>query len=334
MLDSSTMTRTAGSAALLDFSSELLGTLDFDGRVLAANRAWEEAFARPAAELAGVRFVDLLHPQDAPRALAALQGAVRDGRGAAFDARATASGGGLLISWRLSCVAAAGALLVAGAAADPDEGLVGLGLAAEAVAHDLNNHLGVVLGGTMLLRALFAPESAPAKDAAALDAAARRACEDVRRLFAFAPCDRPAPGEVNTALADMRWFLSRLTHSKTLELALCADVCGTRVDAADLRRALLALALVARGAAPGGFPARIETRREAAAAPSALDAEDRVVVSLRGPRVRPDPFRLHAARRAVARCGGTLELLDDALGLELRALLPAAPLAPTSPRVP
>ena len=131
------------------------------------------------------------------------------------------------------------------------------------LAHDFNNHLGVIILNLDVLR-----ERLPADDEEADEltreamAAAMRGAELIRRLLAFARRQplQPQRTDINTLVAEMTKLLERtLGENIKITLDLAERVWPTVIDPAQLESSLANLATNARDAMPHGGGLTIAT---------------------------------------------------------------------------
>ena len=163
-----------------------------------------------------------------------------------------------------------------------------LGQLTGGVAHDLNNLLGVIIGGVEILEDAVHDESDHAQLAREILDSALSGSRLTRRLLAVGRNQPLQPQEVdlNALVSDVVDMLRR-TLGETIEIkALRApDLWLTSADPSQIRDALLNLALNARDAMPHGGeltiePANLYLNANAAAAYGELDDGDFVVLSV------------------------------------------------------
>lgn len=137
-----------------------------------------------------------------------------------------------------------------------------IGQFAGGFAHEFNNLLTVVLGNLEMMQRRLAPEHDMQRTISGALGAAARAAQLVERLVSFAR-GRPNVPEIvapNSLIAGLAGLLRHaLGESTGMETILTAGVWNVLVDRHQLERALIALAINARGAMPEGGTLSIAT---------------------------------------------------------------------------
>lgn len=130
------------------------------------------------------------------------------------------------------------------------------------LAHDFNNHLGVIILNLDILGERLAGDSEAEELAAEAAAAAERGAELVRSLLAFARRQplQPQRSDVNKLIGDIAKLLRRtLGEEIRVTLDLAEGLWPTIVDPAQLESSIANLATNARDAMPNGGEVRIVT---------------------------------------------------------------------------
>lgn len=137
-----------------------------------------------------------------------------------------------------------------------------IGRLAGGVAHDFNNMLGAILGNTELAMEQVPPTSAVAADLGEIRKAAERSADLTRQLLAFARKAnvRSVPVDIHATLCDVSAMLGRTIDPRiAIRLRLGAPRATVIGDPAQLQSAFLNLALNARDAMPDGGTLTFET---------------------------------------------------------------------------
>ncbi len=261
-------------------SQDLIVVIETGGLLRAVNPAWSLTLGYGEAELVGVNFESLVHPDDFPASVAALTEASRT-TVSNFENRLKHKGGGYRwISWH-GAPDGDGLVFVTGrdvtqaheaaeALARTEEQLrqaqkmEAVGQLTGGIAHDFNNLLQGIIGSLDLMRTRLADGRTQGLDRFIGGAmvSAERASALTHRLLAFSrrqPLD-PRPLKANPLVATMEDLLRRtLGESIELELVLAGGLWITLCDANQLESAIVNLAINARDAMPGGGRLTIET---------------------------------------------------------------------------
>jgi PAS domain S-box-containing protein len=131
------------------------------------------------------------------------------------------------------------------------------------MAHDFNNHLGVIILNLDVLQEMLPDKPEAEELSREAMAAAMRGAELIRRLLAFARRQplQPQRTEINTLVAEMTKLLERtLGEEIRITLDLADGVWPTVIDPAQLESSLANLATNARDAMPHGGGLSIATR--------------------------------------------------------------------------
>ncbi len=151
-----------------------------------------------------------------------------------------------------------------------------IGRLAGGIAHDFNNILTAVFGNAELARRELARGGAPVEPLDEILQAASRAAALTRQLLTFARRGivEPRRVDLNELARRMERMLRRLIGEDVeLELDLAPGIGGVRADEGQLEQVLMNLAVNARDAMPDGGRLRIETRDVALAGEAAEAAE-------------------------------------------------------------
>lgn len=149
-----------------------------------------------------------------------------------------------------------------------------VGRLAGGVAHDFNNVLTAIVGGTEYLLERFADDAEAVVELEAIRGAAGRAASLTRHLLAFSRQQvlRTESASLNAVAERAAAFLGgSLGEDVEIELRLAADLGLARIDMAQLDQVILNLAVNARDAMPRGGRLTIATRNASLAAPLPID---------------------------------------------------------------
>ena len=255
----------AHRAAVRDFervwtlAHDLLQIVDLEGRVIAANPAWEGVFGRLAAPGTALMRDFLIDPADRPDLPAIADGAgvtlTRDYRGHDGTPRS--------ITWTLrregGLIYAIGrddtALRAAEQQLVQTQKMESLGQLTGGIAHDFNNLLTIIVGNLDIAQRRLAMGDTIRVQRAIAEAeeGASRAATLTQRLLAFARRQRLAPRAITPAvlLADMRNLIERaVSEVLSVEILIEEGVGGIEIDTNQLENAILNLTVNARDAVP------------------------------------------------------------------------------------
>jgi PAS domain S-box-containing protein len=253
-------------------STDLLAVSDAEGRVLAANPAWETLLGWTPSEVAGDRAWALLHPDDLARTRLGLGDAVSDKEHYNFEARMRSRDGSYrAFSWRTS--PADGRIFSIGRditerlereeAARHAQKLEAIGQLTGGIAHDFNNLLTIIRSSLDFLKK---PDLTPARRTryvAAIDDAVERAAKVTLQLLAFARRQRldPQVFDVGERIADVSELLRQVVGPKIrIETAAPAGACHVEADLSQFETALMNLVINARDAMSGQGRLAIEAK--------------------------------------------------------------------------
>ena len=254
-------------------SRDLFVLCGFDGLYRSANPAWTSALGYAPAELVGMRFDALVHPEDLPATGREFERLVRGTVIRDFDIRLRAADGSYRwYSWH--CIPEGDEFYAAGrditARKQLEEQLrqsqkmEAVGQLTGGLAHDFNNLLAGISGSLELLQARMAQGRIGDLERyiTAAQGASKRAAALTHRLLAFTRRQTldPKPTDVNRLVAGMEDLVRRTVGpSVAVEVAGAGGLWTTLVDPNQLENALLNLCINARDAMPDGGRLTIET---------------------------------------------------------------------------
>jgi PAS domain S-box-containing protein len=262
---------------LFDNASDLVCTTTLDGTFLYMNRAWHQAMTLSDEQLAGRRFLDLVHPDSRDRYLEVVARAeAGEPIGQVDLVLVTAGGMPLTLEGNISCTTTDGSpARLRGIYRDVTERkrveeqlrraerMQASGRLAGGVAHEVNNMMTGVIGFSEFLLRSLEPMDPRRAEVAEIIKAGTRAADVTRQLLAFTRQQflRPEVLPVNGVVQDLEKMLRRvLGEDHVLELALAADAGEIRADRGQLAQVLVNLMLNARDAMPGPGRVTITTR--------------------------------------------------------------------------
>ncbi len=248
-------------------SLDLLCIASTDGRFLRLNPEWERILGYSIPELEGSRFLDLVHPEDLPRTLAALDRLAGEEQILNFENRYRCKDGSYRwIEWRSlpqgGVIYAAARDITDRVLAEQErerlherlsqaEKMESIGRLAGGVAHDFNNMLGAILGHTELALDGLTPGDPLYADLLEIRAAAERSADLTRQLLAFARRQTVAPRvlDLNTTVTGLLNMLRRLI-GEGIDLVFVPgdDVGAVRIDPSQVDQILVNLCVNARDA--------------------------------------------------------------------------------------
>jgi PAS domain S-box-containing protein len=234
---------------------------DKNGRVVAANAAWEAVLGWTDAELRAQPPLDIVHPEDVEAARAELMHVVGAERvRLKFESRLRGKDGVYRrFSWRLvfadDLVYSVGhdvtELRQREEALRHTQKMEAIGQLTGGIAHDFNNLLTIVRSSIDLLKKPGLPEARRARYVSAIDAAVARAAKVTQQLLAFARRQRLEPEVFDVAerIADVSELLSQVVGSNIqIETIAPAEPCRIEADLCQFETALMNLAINARDA--------------------------------------------------------------------------------------
>jgi PAS domain S-box-containing protein len=259
--------RTADRDRMWKLATDAMVTMGTEGRLLAANPACRNLLGRSELELAGSPLADLVHPEDASKAQAALQRLAAGEQAQRFESRVRrADGGYAVLAWiavrdqdRIHAVGrdvtadreAAERLRESQAMLQQAQKMDAIGKLTGGVAHDFNNLLQVIGGNLQLLSKLVVGNEQAVRHVGTALSGVNRGAKLASQLLAFARRQPLEPRVVNVGrfVSGMEDMLRRsLGDSVELETIISGGLWNTFVDPVQVENALLNLAINARDA--------------------------------------------------------------------------------------
>jgi PAS domain S-box-containing protein len=262
-------------------STELMLVARFDAEIVAANPAWGTVLGWTEQELAGRRFIELVHPDDVAGTLAEASRLSEGITTLRFENRYRHKDGSYRwLSWTavpdaryIHAIArdvtaereAAEALRRTEEQLRQSQKMEVVGQLTGGVAHDFNNLLTVVTGHLDIAqRRLEAPGGAArvARNVRAAMEGAQRAATLTHRLLAFSRQSplKPEVVDLNKAVSAMSDLIRRtLGEPISIETVLAGGLWRTEADPNQVESAILNLCVNARDAMPEGGKLTIET---------------------------------------------------------------------------
>jgi two-component system cell cycle sensor histidine kinase/response regulator CckA len=262
--------------ALVDGVKDVIFALSPDGAVVALNSAFEEITGWGRDDWLGKPLLELLHPDDAPRARQLVEATlVDDSRQTAQLRIRTRSGEPRLGEFHTSAQRRDGAIVgVLGIVRDitdrvrledqlrQAQKMEAVGRLAGGVAHDFNNLLTVITSYSELLLADLAREDPRRADVEEIRRATDRAASLTRQLLAFSRRQvlQPKIVDLNGVIAGAEKLLRRLIGENiALVTRLDPSLGAVRADAGQLEQVIVNLAVNSRDAMAHGGTLTIET---------------------------------------------------------------------------
>jgi two-component system, cell cycle sensor histidine kinase and response regulator CckA len=269
--------------ALIEHSSEFIAVVDGSTRFVYANPAAQRVLGRKSADIVGIDWLTLVHPDDRTAAMNQLAACLRaPGAPVRIELRWLHDDG----SWRtvvgtavdlLDDPSVGGIVLNARDITDrleleerlrQAEKMDAVGRLAGGVAHDFNNLLMVMGGNAEFLRARLATASLSVDEVTEIEEAIARGAALTRQLLAFSRKQPRSPRlvDLTAQVSGLEGMLRRLIGEDVpLRTALAAAPLPIRVDVAQLEQVVLNLVLNARDAVVAaqsdGQPADAERER-------------------------------------------------------------------------
>jgi len=267
---------------LWTFSEDMLARADYGGDLSAVNPAWTKVLGWSEQELLTNPYADIIHPDNVPATVAALEEMGRTGQPTRFENRILGKDGiWRPIGWTVAPEPGGVHFIAVGRdlsdykereqqLAEAQEALrqsqkmEAVGQLTGGIAHDFNNLLTGISGSLELLQKRIGQGRVDevGRYIEGAQGAAKRAAALTHRLLAFSRRQTldPKPTDVNRLVADMEDLINRTVGPEiTLEIAGSAGLWNTLVDQNQLENALLNLCINARDAMPNGGRLTIET---------------------------------------------------------------------------
>ncbi len=253
---------------LVESLNDIVLTTDLEGRITYVSPNISD-YGYRSSELVGEGFQPLIHPDDLPRVVNAIQGAL-SGTPVRIEYRARNASGGihhLRASIKAMLDDTGQPIGVSGVLADITEQrkteeqlrvsqrVEAIGRLAGGIAHDFNNLLVVIQGYAELGIQRLEPDDPLRGDLHEILLAGQRAASLTQQLLAFSRKQllRPAVVDINDIVRGMTSMLERVIGEDIiLEADLDPDLPPVFIDAAQLEHAILNLVLNARDAMPSG----------------------------------------------------------------------------------
>ena len=277
----------AGSKAERDqlwtLSEDMLARADYEGGLSAVNPAWTKVLGWSEHELLTNPYADIIHPDDVPTTVAALEMMGETRKPTRFENLILSkSGAWTPIGWTVSPepdglnFIAVGRDLTADKAREAQlaraeealrqsQKMEAVGQLTGGIAHDFNNLLAGISGSLELLEKRMAEGRLAGVERyiSAAQGASRRAAALTQRLLAFSRRQTldPKPTDVNRLIAGMEDLIRRSVGPDIeVEVVGAGGLWTTRIDPSQLENALLNLCINSRDAmAPDGGRLTIET---------------------------------------------------------------------------
>jgi len=267
---------------LWTLSEDMLARADYQGGMVAVNPAWTKVLGWSEEELLTNPYADIIHPDNVPGVIVALEEMGQTGQPTRFENRIlSASGEWTPIGWTVSPEPDGVHFIAVGRDLTEDKArereleqaqealrqsqkMEAVGQLTGGIAHDFNNLLAGIGGNLELLELRIGQGRVAGLDryiGGAQDAT-RRAASLTQRLLAFSRRQTldPRPTDVNRLIAGLEDLIRRTVGpSIEVEVVGAGGLWLTRVDTSQLENALLNLAINARDAMAGRGRITIET---------------------------------------------------------------------------
>ncbi|MFC6790968.1 PAS domain S-box protein [Methylobacterium komagatae] len=272
--------RTRDRDRMWRLSTDVMLVARFDGTIIAVNPAWTALFGWDEAELIGLSFMDLVHPDDVPSTTAAAGDLSAGAIIPRFENRYRHRDGSYRwLSWTavpddafIHAVGrdvqaekeAAATLAATEEALRQSQKMEAVGQLTGGLAHDFNNLLAGISGSLELMQTRMSQGRLTDLDRymTAAQGASKRAAALTHRLLAFSRRQTldPKPTAVNALIHGMEDLIRRTVGPAVhIEVVGAAGLWPALVDPPQLENALLNLCINARDAMPEGGRITIET---------------------------------------------------------------------------
>ena len=267
--------RTRERDQLWTASEDLLVIADYEGKLLGTNPSWTRVFGWTEEELLAGTYNEIIHPDDLPAVLAALEEMRVSGTPGHFEDRVrTRDGQWRHIAWTVSPdpdgkrLTGVGRDITDQRAMEErlrqSQKMEAVGQLTGGLAHDFNNLLAGISGSLEIItmRLQQGRQDAVDRYLVAAQGAVRRAAALTHRLLAFSRRQTldPKPTDVNRLVGEMEELVRRTVGPEvTVEVVGAGGLWATLVDPNQLENALLNLCINARDAMPDGGRLTIET---------------------------------------------------------------------------
>jgi PAS domain S-box-containing protein len=263
--------------AVIDASPAVIYLKDLEGRLMLANRGFEELFGVPRGSALGRLTADFVDSPEGAAAIDANDAAVV-ARGEPLELEERLLNGDeerIFISLKFPLREAGGAIIgVGGVSTDVTERirameerealearlsraerLESVGQLAGGIAHDFNNLLAVIANYAGFLQTSVPPGTEAADDVEQILVASRAATELTRRLLLFSRrrAGNPEVIDVTAVIAETERLLGRTLGERVeVRTAVDPELAPVRADRSQLEQVLMNLAINARDAMPEG----------------------------------------------------------------------------------
>jgi PAS domain S-box-containing protein len=267
---------------LWSLSTDMLARADYSGDMNAVNPAWTDVLGWSEHELLTNPYANIIHPDDVPVTVAALEEMNETGQPTRFqNLILSKSGEWKPIDWTVAPEPDGLHFIAVGRDLTEDKArerqlqqaqdalrqaqkMEAVGQLTGGIAHDFNNMLAVVMGSLDLLNRRLGPEDPRAKRYVenAMEGA-KRAASLTQRLLAFSRQQplRPESIDANKLVSGMSDLLRHSIGADIrLETVLSGGLWRVSADPNQLESVILNLGVNARDAMPGGGKLTIETQ--------------------------------------------------------------------------
>ena len=262
---------------LFENANDFIYTHDTEGILTSMNRAGERLLGYQREELLGKNFIEILGPENSEQFREVVTRKLAGEDVPPYERQVTTKDGRrvtLEISNRVIRDPIGNPVAIQGTARDVTERkqlelqltqsqkMEAIGRLAGGVAHDFNNHLGVILGYSERLLDRLGPDDRLRKSAAMIKEAAQRSASLTRQLLAFSRRQviEPRVLDLNDSITEIGKMLKPLL-GEDVELVLTLDPAlgKVKVDPAQIDQVIMNLAVNARDAMPQGGRLILET---------------------------------------------------------------------------